>query len=413
MERKAIGIDLGMVYSSVAVFQHGKVEVIPNEQSTRRTPSYVAFTNNERLIGDAAKNQAALNPTNTIFDAQRLLGRKFDDPSVQVDMRSWPFKVINDNGKPKFQVEYKRKIKCFTLEEIISMILAKMKDIAEAYVGEQISEAVITVPAYFNYSQCQAIKDACVFVGLNGLYIISGSTAAGLAIEEGVFEVKSTAGDIYLSGEDFDKRMVAHFVQEFIKLNDSLFYSTLETVERALRDARMDKTSIHEILFIGGSTRIPQIQKLLQDFFNGKELMKVISSDEAAVYGAAVQAAIQAGDKSEEIKDLLLLDVTPISLYKKEEKIQCDRIEAKNLLESYCFNMMEKINDTKSDDKININVKKTIDAIENILYATKEEFECKLRELETICSLAMMKIYHTEDRTEKISKALSDDITGE
>ncbi|CAF3699995.1 unnamed protein product [Rotaria sp. Silwood1] len=180
MERKAIGIDLGMVYSSVAVFQHGKVEVIPNEQSTRRTPSYVAFTNNERLIGDAAKNQAALNPTNTIFDAQRLLGRKFDDPSVQVDMRSWPFKVINDNGKPKFQVEYKRKIKCFTLEEIISMILAKMKDIAEAYVGEQISEAVITVPAYFNYSQCQAIKDACVFVGLNGLYIISGSTAAGL-----------------------------------------------------------------------------------------------------------------------------------------------------------------------------------------------------------------------------------------
>ncbi|CAF3721628.1 unnamed protein product [Rotaria sp. Silwood1] len=361
MERKAIGIDLGMVYSSVAVFQHGKVEVIPNEQSTRRTPSYVAFTNNERLIGDAAKNQAALNPTNTIFDAQRLLGRKFDDPSVQVDMRSWPFKVINDNGKPKFQVEYKRKIKCFTLEEIISMILAKMKDIAEAYVGEQISEAVITVPAYFNYSQCQAIKDACVFVGLNGLYIISGSTAAGL-------------GDIYLSGEDFDKRMVAHFVQEFIskygkdlsqnkrglrrlrtacesakrtlsssfqalieiaalhedinfysiitrtrfeELNDSLFYSTLETVERALRDARMDKASIHESLFIGGSTHIPQIQKLLQDFFNGKELMKAISSDEEAVYGAAVQAAIQACDKSEEIKDLLLLDVTPTSLIRK------------------------------------------------------------------------------------------------
>ncbi|CAF1484486.1 unnamed protein product [Rotaria magnacalcarata] len=397
---RAIGIDLGTTYSCVGVFQHGKVEIIANDQGNRTTPSYVAFTDSERLIGDSAKNQVAMNASNTVFDAKRLIGRKFDDSTVQSDMKHWPFKVINQNGKPTIQIEYKHETKLFTPEEISSMVLTKMKETAEAYLGKKVLQAVVTVPAYFNDAQRQATKDAGMIAGLNISRIINEPTAAAIAygldkqalaekkvlifdlgggtfdvsvlvIDHGIFEVKSTAGDTHLGGEDFDNRMVTLFVQEFkrktnkdisqntkamrrlrtacerakrtlstvaqttieidslhegIDFNTSitrarfeelcadLFRATLEPVEKALRDAKMDKSNIEEIVLVGGSTRIPKVQKLLQDFFNGKELNKSINPDEAVAYGAAVQAAILNGDKSDEVKDVLLIDVAPLSL---------------------------------------------------------------------------------------------------
>jgi len=378
------------------------VEIIANDQGNRTTPSYVAFTDTERLIGDAAKNQVAMNPTNTIFDAKRLIGRKFTDATVQADMKHWPFQVVEIDGRPKIEVEYKNETKSFFAEEISSMVLNKMKETAEAYLGHDVKDAVVTVPAYFNDSQRQATKDAGVISGLNVLRIINEPTAAAIAygldkkkcegkesnvlifdlgggtfdvsiltIEDGIFEVKSTAGDTHLGGEDFDNRMVDHFINEFkrkhkkdIKSNkravrrlrtacerakrtlsasaqanieidslfegidfytsitrarfeelcSDLFKGTLEPVEKAMRDAKLDKSSIHDLVLVGGSTRIPKIQKLLQDFFNGKELCKSINPDEAVAYGAAVQAAILIGDTSEEVSDLLLLDVAPLSL---------------------------------------------------------------------------------------------------
>jgi len=400
-KKNAVGIDLGTTYSCVGCFQHGKVEIIANDQGNRTTPSYVGFTDTERLIGDAAKNQVAINPTNTIFDAKRLIGRKYNDSTVASDMKHWPFEVIDVGGLPKLKVEYKNEEKTFTPEEISSMVLTKMKETAEAYLGSEVKDAVVTVPAYFNDSQRQATKDAGVIAGLNVLRIINEPTAAAIAygldknkgatecnvlifdlgggtfdvsiltIEEGIFEVKSTAGDTHLGGEDFDNRMVDHFVNEFkrkhkkdIKGNkralrrlrtacerakrtlsasaqanieidslfegidfytsitrarfeelcSDLFKGTLEPVEKAMRDAKLDKSSIDDIVLVGGSTRIPKIQKLLQDFFNGKELNRSINPDEAVAYGAAVQAAILTGDTSEAVSDLLLLDVAPLSL---------------------------------------------------------------------------------------------------
>ncbi|KAF4524572.1 hypothetical protein B566_EDAN015522 [Ephemera danica] len=394
----SLGIDLGTTNSCVAVFQQGKVIIIANDQANRTTPSYVAFTDTECIIGDAAKNMASINPNNTIFGTKRLIGRRFDDATVRADMKNWPFKVSNENGAPKIQVEYKGETKCFSPEEIFSMLLVKMKETSEAYLGQTVTSAVISVPCYFNYFQLQALKDAVHNTGMNVLRIINESTVAAIAygmdkkdqgqhnvlifdlgggyfnvsilkIEDGIFEVKSTAGDTHLGGEDFDNRMVNHFVQEFKRkykkdpsgnkramcrlrtaceqakrtlsscmqvhieidclldedfytsitrarfeeLNADLFRYTLEPVEKALRDAHMDKGQIDDIVLVGGSTRIPKIQQLLKEFFNGKELNKSINPDESVAYGAAVLAAILRGDKSEVVQDMLLLDVTPMS----------------------------------------------------------------------------------------------------
>ncbi|TYH81395.1 hypothetical protein ES332_D03G198100v1 [Gossypium tomentosum] len=402
-EGKAIGIDLGTTYSCVGVWQNDRVEIIANDQGNRTTPSYVAFTDTERLIGDAAKNQVAMNPSNTVFDAKRLIGRRFTDPSVQSDMKHWPFKVIAGPGdKPMIVVTYKGEEKQFAAEEISSMVLIKMKEVAEAYLGQSVKNAVITVPAYFNDSQRQATKDAGAISGLNVLRIINEPTAAAIAygldkkasrsgeknvlifdlgggtfdvslltIEEGIFEVKATAGDTHLGGEDFDNRLVNHFVQEFKRkhkkdissnaralrrlrtacerakrtlsstaqttieidslfegidfystitrarfeeLNMDLFRKCMEPVEKCLRDSKLDKSQVNEVVLVGGSTRIPKVQQLLLDFFNGKELCKSINPDEAVAYGAAVQAAILSGEGDDKVQDLLLLDVTPLSL---------------------------------------------------------------------------------------------------
>jgi len=397
---KAIGIDLGTTYSCVGVYQHGKVEIIANDQGNRTTPSYVAFTDTERLIGDAAKNQSAMNPENTIFDAKRLIGRRFNDSVVEDDRKLWPFAVVNDCGKPKIQALYKGETKAFYPEEVSSMVLMKMKETAEAYLGEKVSNAVITVPAYFNDAQRQATKDAGVIAGLNVLRIINEPTAAAIAygldkgadrernvlifdlgggtfdvsilsIDNGVFEVKATGGDTHLGGEDFDNRLVDHFVKEFKRkykkdistnkrslrrlrtacerakrtlssatqanievdslyegidfyssltrarfeeINADLFRNTLEPVVKALKDAKLDKKDIDEIVLVGGSTRIPKIQKMLMEFFNGKEICRGINPDEAVAYGAAVQAAILNGEKGDDVKDLLVIDVAPLSL---------------------------------------------------------------------------------------------------
>lgn len=397
---RAIGIDLGTTYSCVAVWQNDHVEIIANDQGNRTMPSYVSFTQDERLIGEAAKSMVASNPTNTVFDAKRLIGQNFNDEKVQADMKHFTYNVIDKDGKPFIEVEFKGEKKVFAPEEISSMVLAKMKEIAEAYLGETVENAVITVPAYFNDSQRQATKDAGAIAGLNVLRIINEPTAAAIAygldkksqveknilifdigggtfdvsiltIEESIFEVKATAGDTHLGGEDFDTHLVEHFMEEFKRkhkkdisenkrslrrlrtacesakrslssstvasieidslfegidfntsitrakfesLCDSLFKATMAPVEQVLRDSKMSKSQIHEIVLVGGSSRIPKIQQLLSEFFGGKELNKSINPDECVAYGAAVQGAILTGSRDEKISDLLLLDVCPLSL---------------------------------------------------------------------------------------------------
>jgi heat shock 70kDa protein 1/2/6/8 len=402
LEGETIGIDLGTTYSCVGVWQNDRVEIIANDQGNRTTPSYVAFTDSERLIGDAAKNQAAMNSANTIFDAKRLIGRKIGDDAVQNDMKHWPFSVTGGvEGKPVISAQYKGEQKNFSAEEISSMVLIKMKEISESYLGREVKNAVITVPAYFNDSQRQATKDAGIISGLNVLRIINEPTAAAIAyglnnkgdteqnvlifdlgggtfdvsllnIDNGVFEVISTAGDTHLGGEDFDNRMVEYFLQEFKRkyrkdmstnnrslrrlrtacerakrtlsssaqatieidalydgidfnsvmtrakfedLNMDYFRKCIEPVEKVLRDGKMSKSQVNEIVLVGGSTRIPKIQEMLSEFFNGKELNKSINPDEAVAYGATIQSAILSGHhKTEKLSDVLLLDVIPLSL---------------------------------------------------------------------------------------------------
>ena len=396
-----IGIDLGTTYSAVGVWQNDRVEIIANDQGNRTTPSFVAFSDSERLIGDAAKNQVNSNPTNTVYDAKRLIGRDYNDKDVQHELKNLSYDVICENNQPKIKVEYKNEISTFTPEEISSMILVKMKEIAEGYLGKQVTDAVITVPAYFNDRQRQATKDAGLIAGLNVLRIINEPTAAAIAygldkvndekeklvlifdegggthdvsllsLDGGIFEVKATAGDCHLGGEDIDHRLTEHFANEFkrkhkkdIKSNkkamkrlktaserakrtlsssaqasveiDSLhegidFYTSITRarfeelcadifqrsmvpVDKVLVDAKVSKGDIDEVILVGGSTRIPKIQKLLSDYFNGKELNKSINPDECVAYGAAVQGAVLSGEQNSQIQDLLLLDVTPLSL---------------------------------------------------------------------------------------------------
>lgn len=397
----AIGIDLGTTYSCVGVFKNDQVEIIANDQGNRTTPSYVAFIESERVVGDAAHNQVAMNPTNTIFDAKRMIGRKFNDPDLTSDMKHWPFRVTVSNGKPVVSVEYQGETKTFFPEEISAMVLGKMKEISEAYLGEKVTNAVITVPAYFNDSQRQATKDAGEIAGLNVLRIINEPTAAAIAygmdkmgdhkekrvlifdlgggtfdvtllvIEGGIFEVKATAGDTHLGGEDFDNRLVDYFAMEFktrcgkdcrtnpratrrlrtacervkrilssstssnIEIDALLdgidffskitrarfeemckdqFERCLEPVRKVLADASVSPHEVDDIVLVGGSSRIPRVQQLVQQFFNGKELNRSINPDEAVAYGAAVQAHILTHGKSAKTEGLLLIDVTPLSL---------------------------------------------------------------------------------------------------
>jgi L1 cell adhesion molecule like protein len=396
----AIGIDLGTTYSCVGVWVNDRVEIIANDQGNRTTPSYVGFTDTERLIGDAAKNQVARNPVNTVFDAKRLIGRKFDDAVVQKDIKLWPFKVESGpDSKPLIVVKFKGESKKFQPEQISSMVLTKMKETAEAFLNKTVKDAVITVPAYFNDSQRQATKDAGVICGLNVLRIINEPTAAAIAygldrkgqgernvlifdlgggtfdvslltIEDGIFEVKATAGDTHLGGEDFDNKLVEFCAADFMRKTghdirsnpramrrlrtqcerakrilssstqttievDSLaesedyncvitrakfeelclsqFKETIPPVEKVLQDSGMGKNQIHDVVLVGGSTRIPKVIQLITDFFNGKEPNRSINPDEAVAYGAAVQAAILTGHGNEQVQDLLLLDVSPLS----------------------------------------------------------------------------------------------------
>ncbi|KAL7672634.1 hypothetical protein ACOME3_007517 [Neoechinorhynchus agilis] len=401
MQPTVIGIDLGTTFSCVAIFENGKVEVIANDQGNRTTPSYISFLGNDRIVGEGAKAQAASNLSNTVYDVKRLMGREFSDPILHEDMRNYFFKVVNDKNKPKVEVNFKGKNTLFSPEELSAMLLSRMRQTAESYLGRKVDGAVITVPAYFNDSQRQATKDAGRIAGLNVLRILNEPTAAALAygldksikgerhilvfdlgggtfdvsvlfVDEGqLFQVKSTAGDTHLGGEDFDTRLVDYFVTEFKKQhgidlrhnlramrrlrtaceaakrnlsnapeslvevvsihegNDfsmrlsrarfeelclDLFRSTLRPVERALKDAKLNRNQIDEIVLVGGSTRIPKIQKILKEYFGGKEPNKGINPDEAVAYGAAIQAAILSGQQDNKVKDVLLIDVTPLSL---------------------------------------------------------------------------------------------------
>ena len=396
----AVGIDLGTTFSAVGVWKNGQVEIIANDQGNRITPSYVAFTDSERLIGEAAKYQAAANPKNTIFDAKRLIGRKLDE-SVRADMEHWPFVVKpNADNKPQIEVDFKGEHVTYQPEEISAMVLTRMKQTAEMYLGCDITDAVITVPAYFNDAQRQATKDAGVIAGLNVLRIINEPTAAALAygldkkggeqnvvifdcgggthdvslisIDDGVFEVKATAGNCHLGGEDFDNILVDYCSKEFEKKNkvslknndralrrlrnacegakrtlstatkatieidslaegfdfntavtrakfenlcDDIFRKTIEPLEQVLRDSKMSKSQIHEVVMVGGSTRIPKIRELVTQFFNGKKLNDSVNPDEAVAYGAAVQAHILTNkDAKDATADIILLDVAPLSL---------------------------------------------------------------------------------------------------
>ena len=399
IEGPVIGIDLGTTYSCVGIFRNGSVEIIPNELGNRITPSVVAFTDDDRLVGEAAKNQAALNPKRTIYSVKRLIGRKYNDKEVQMDKKLLPYDIIDKDGKPYIQVETKGQKKLYSPEEISAMVLTKMKTIAENFLGTKVKNAVITVPAYFNDSQRQSTKDAGTIAGLNVLRIINEPTAAAIAYgldkkdkernilvfdlgggtfdvslltsDSGVFEVVSTNGDTHLGGEDFDHRVLDYLLKKikkqhgkdlkndktviqklkteiekakrhlssslqatieidelepgfdfkdtlsrakFEELNMDLFKKTMAPVEKVMEDSGFKKSEIAEVVLVGGSTRIPKVQTLIKDYFNGKEPNKGINPDEAVAYGAAVQGGILGGEYSEQTQDLILIDVTPLTL---------------------------------------------------------------------------------------------------
>ncbi|KAI1662082.1 78 KDA glucose-regulated protein-like protein precursor [Daldinia decipiens] len=392
-----IGIDLGTTYSCVGVMQQGKVEILVNDQGNRITPSYVAFTDEERLVGDAAKQQAASNPRNTIYDVKRFIGRKWSEKEVQNDIKHFPYKVVEQDGKPVVQVDVQGAKKKFTPEEISAVILGKMKEVAESYLGKKVTHAVVTVPAYFNDNQRQATKDAGIIAGLNVLRIVNEPTAAAIAfgldkkgderhiivydlgggtfdvsllsIEDGVFEVLATAGDTHLGGEDFDQRIINHWAKNYNKknsvditkdpkamgklkreaekakrtlssqmstrieieaffdgkdfsetltrakfeeLNIDLFKRTLKPVKQVLDDADIKKDKIDDIVLVGGSTRIPKVQALLEEFFSGRKASKGINPDEAVAFGAAVQAGVLSGEEG--TTHVVLMDVNPLTL---------------------------------------------------------------------------------------------------
>ncbi|XP_031485421.1 heat shock cognate 70 kDa protein-like isoform X2 [Nymphaea colorata] len=481
----AVGIDLGTTYSCVGVWQRNKVEIIANEQGNRTTPSYVSFTKTERLIGEAAKANLVRTPSNTVFDAKRLIGRKFSDETVQSDIRLWPFKVIAGSGdRPVIVVEYKGEEKRFVAEEISSMVLNKMREIVEAYLGTKVVNAVVTVPAYFNDSQRQATKDAGTIAGLNVMRIINEPTAAAIAygfdknvgsrgkknilvfdlgggtfdvsiltMEKGTFEVKATGGDTHLGGEDFDNRMVDYFVEQikrkhkkdistnhkalrslrlhcekakrvlsannvyeavievdalyegtdfassisracFEDLNMDLFRKCLMPVEDCLKTAKMNKSSIDEIVLVGGSTRIPKVQQLLQEFFNNKELSRDINPDEAVAYGAALQAAKLNGEGTRELTAITIRKmVRDAEWYRSEDERYRKKIEARNTLENYAYRMRNTMRNERADTNLSYaEVRNIEDMIQHVLSwlldheeAEANEFEEKMNELRSVC----------------------------
>jgi len=395
-----IGIDLGTTYSAVGIWQNGKVEIIANDQGNRTTPSWISFSETgERLVGESAKAQSVSNQKNTFYDVKRLIGRNFSDPIVQREIKDMPYKVLaGPNDKIFIEGTVNGEVKKFTPEELSAMVLVKMKQTAEAFLGTTVKDAVVTVPAYFNDSQRTATKDSCTIAGLNCLRIINEPTAASIAygldkkgernvlifdcgggthdvtllsIDDGVFEVKATAGDGHLGGEDFDHRMVEYCCQEFQKkykedisknmkarrrlqnacekakrtlstsmtstveidalyegndfsinitrakfeqLCEDLFKKALAPVDQVMKDAKWSKDMVHDIVLVGGSTRVPKIQQLLKEYFNGKELCQSVNPDEAVAYGAAVQGAVLGGVKDEKLESLIVLDVTPLTL---------------------------------------------------------------------------------------------------
>jgi heat shock protein 1/8 len=395
-EDTVIGIDLGTTNSCVAVMRDGHIEIIANSQGNRTTPSWVAFADGERLIGDAAKNQVTSNLKRTIFDVKRLIGRKFNDPEVQKELPNLSYDVVSGkNNAPEIVIDETR----YTPEQISAMILTSMKETAEAFLGHKVSRAVITVPAYFNDAQRQSTKDAGAIAGLKVERIINEPTAAALAygldqkttgdknilifdcgggthdvsllqIDEGVFEVKATAGDTHLGGEDIDTMIVDYLKEEFYKkhkktidnprairrlrtaaerakrtlststnaaieidaLMDSIDFNTvltrakfddicagfykkaMEPVTKVLTDAKISKSQINEIVLVGGTTRIPKLQEELSKYFNGKDLCRSVNPDECVAYGAAVQGDVLGGGTTKQTQHILLLDVTPLSL---------------------------------------------------------------------------------------------------
>jgi len=398
----AIGIDLGTTYSCVGVYQNKRVEIIANDQGNRTMPSYVGFTDTERLIGESAKNAAMNNPTNTIYDAKRLIGMNYDDPSIADDLRNFSFEVVNRGNKPYVKAKYLGENKEFTPEEISAMVLTKMKQTAQNYLGSayEVKDAVITVPAYFNDAQRRATKDAGTIAGLNVIRIINEPTAAAIAygfdeniqgekrilvvdsgggttdlsvleLSGGIFEVLSTGGDTHLGGEDIDNALVNYIVSEYQRKNNvslrenkrairrirtaverakivlsssmstnieldaihegndfsmtitrarfesmcgHVFSRILKPIDDVLRDAKLSKGEIDEIILVGGTTRIPKIQEMLKDYF-GKDPNRSINPDEAVAYGACIQAAhLTKGQSDEGLTDMLLLDIVPLSL---------------------------------------------------------------------------------------------------